>query len=311
MGQDAVPKKSFGELEDDSDDDAQGSDEEPALSPATALPPAPLRKKSKKVKTPVKEVDSDDETVGSDDEPVVPPVNKEKGKAPSKKSKAPAPAKIFKRNEPVSNGIARDPRCKMCERGNHECWERTGTGFSCVNCCKWKMRCESQSDDDSYAPSEDEEKVPEKSSGKKRSAPVPDDEPASKKAKKSGVGLVPKKKEGKKSKPPAPTQRSKPPAPTQSKPPAPTQPSKPPAPTQSKKKKVVKTAANVPTSDEETPVSSGPSKSQPAAPSAPSGPSKPQPAAPMRQELPAPDWMKNVLIEYFSQSLFFFLNTII
>lgn len=255
------------------------------------------------MKTPVKEVDSDDETVGSDDEPVVPPVNKEKGKAPSKKSKAPAPAKIFKRNEPVSNGIARDPRCKMCERGNHECWERTGTGFSCVNCCKWKMRCESQSDDDSYAPSEDEEKVPEKSSGKKRSAPVPDDEPASKKAKKSGVGLVPKKKEGKKSKPPAPTQRSKPPAPTQ--------PSKPPAPTQSKKKKVVKTAANVPTSDEETPVSSGPSKSQPAAPSAPSGPSKPQPAAPMRQELPAPDWMKNVLIEYFSQSLFFFLNTII
>lgn len=213
-------------------------------------------------------------------------VEKSKATEPEKpveKSKATAPAKSQgKRLEPVSNGIPRDPRCKMCEEKDYECWERTGTGHSCLNCCKWKMKCELQSDNDSSTPSEDEELVPKKLSGKKRSAPVPDDEPALKKAKMSGANPAPKKKEGKKSKPPAPTQSWKPPAPTQ--------PSKPPAPTQSKNRKVIKSAANVPTSDGEAPIP---------------GPSKPQPPAPMRQELPGPEWLKQTLINYFGQSFSF------
>jgi hypothetical protein len=271
LGGDTVAGRPFARLEEDDDsyDDADGTDEEPSpphkAKRKVEKPPAPSQKK--KAKLPIEDSDeepspphkakrkvekppapsqkknaklqiedSDDEP-GNNEEPAPSHGEKETRKvdkppAHSKKQKKiketveKPPAKVHgKRQDAVSNGIRREPPCKLCAERIIECWERTGTGFSCLNCFKWKMRCELQSDDENHQP-EDEAPESAPSFVKKRSAPLPDDEPASKKQK-TDPGLGSKKKTAQQSKPTVPSKTQ-------------------PAP---KKKKIFKTPENIPTSD--------------------------------------------------------------
>jgi hypothetical protein len=155
-------------------------------------------------------------------------VPEEKRPKPKAKQPAqPAPSQGDKRRQPPANsGRRRDPPCKRCS-GKRGCFETKGTGLACLHCATMKMKCEPLSDDEFARPADDGTSPSASPPPTKPSAPAPAPAPRQK----------PKKQGTKKEPAPAPA-----PGPSL------------------KRRKVVKTAEYVDSSDEDEDVEEVPSR---------------------------------------------------